>query len=269
MPNNNATMRSPLPRQGSFLLGLFVVWQLVFLFVHNIFNFLQEQREEMRSNARTALRHFAPDWPEKKGHVWNFMEGSTKLTHRWSQATLQLEQWSLFAPGIGTECFFPALLLSDEAPPDAPVEPEDAPARYRVRGKIVLSDNEPTDMRRYLRWGNFRLRKFENALFPYLHARKDESPAETLERFRDKIKEYTKENAAMLGGYVRFRLKQKGEAPPRQLILLMRHYTLTGPDQVNFVEGPFTLPFARWQPQAGEDIEYFDPVTQRFEPLPK
>ncbi|GEM_PF-6606760 len=269
MPDSNFTPRSELPQQRSFLLGLFVVLQLVFLVVHNFFNYLQELRDDMRSNSRAALRHFAPDWPEKKGHVWNFMEGGTFLTNRWSQATLQLEQWSLFAPGVGTDCYFPALLLSDEAPPDAPVEPEETAARFRVRGKVVLSDNEPRDMDRYFRWGNFRLRKFENALFPYLRPRDEETPREIVERYRDKIKEFTKENADMLGGYVRYRLKQSREAQPRQVILLLRQYLLTGPNGGYFVEGPFTLPFARWQPEAGNALEYFDPVTHRFEPLPK
>lgn len=261
---------SPLESpKRSVALGVFVVLQLVFLVVHNFFNYLQEVREEMSSNARTAIRHVAPDWPEKKDHLWNVMEGSTQVTNRWSQATLQFQQWSLFAPTIGTDCYFPALLLSDVEPPEAPVEPEAAPARYRVHGKIILSDNEPADMQRYVRFGNFRLRKFENALFPYLVPRPQEPPRDTLERFRDKIKEYTKENMEMLGGYLRFRFQQTREPTPRQVILLMRHYSLTGPEGTTFVEGPFTLPFARWLPEAGSALDYFDPMTHCFESYPK
>jgi hypothetical protein len=256
------------PPRRSAALGIFVVAQLVFLVGHNAFTYLQENSDEMSNDVRAAIRHVAPDWPAKKDHVWNVMEGSTLVTHRWSQSTLQLQQWSLFAPTIGLECFFPALLLTDMAPPDTPLELESAPARYRVHGKIILSDNEPPDMRHYFRFGNFRLRKFENNLFPYLVPKQDEAPQKTEERFRDRIKEYMSgtENQEMLRGYIRHRLKQTGESTPRQVILVMRQYSLKDPDSPTFVEGPFTLPFARWLPDNGNTLEYFDPVTHRFEP---
>lgn len=276
MATANATTRPETPKPRSVLLGLFVVLQLVFLIVHNVFTVLQDARAGMSSEAREAVARIAPDWPDRKGHLWDLMEGSTTLTSRWSQATMQLQTWSLFAPNVGMECVFPALLFSEVEPADAPLRPSDAPAHFDVRGKLVLSDNEPLDMRRYVRWGNFRLRRFENNLVVYLTPSADEKPGETAERFRDRIKEFVSENADMLLAYLRWRMKQSpggSAAPPRQVILLMRRYSLRGPDAGrDFFAGPFTMPVARWRPAASgrparQLLEYFNPATQRFESL--
>lgn len=272
MPDGNAT-RPQMPKQRSVLLGLFVVLQLLFLIVHNCFTVLQDARPGMPSEVRQAVAQIAPDWPDRKGHVWDFMEGSTTLTHRWSQATLQLQTWSLFAPNVGKDCVFPALLLSDDEPPDAPVRSTGSPADFEVRGRIVLSDNEPPDLKSYVRWGNFRLRRFENNLVVYLTPLDDEKPPEMAERFRDRIKKFVSDQAELLLAYLRWRLGPSTPMPPRQVILLMRHYPLQGPDAgADFFAGPYTMPVARWRPGPSERparqlLEYFNPVTQRFESL--
>ena len=92
--------------QRSVLLGLFVVVQLMFLIVQNAFTMLQEARLAACLRKFVIVQQIAPDWPDRKGHLWDFMEGSTTLTNRWSQATLQLQTWSLFAPNVGKDCVF-------------------------------------------------------------------------------------------------------------------------------------------------------------------
>ena len=273
MENSGATARSQTPTQRSVLLGLFVVVQLVFLIVQNAFTMLQEARPGMPPEVRDVVQQIAPDWPDRKGHLWDFMEGSTTLTNRWSQATLQLQTWSLFAPNVGKDCVFPALLLSDDDPADTRFPAIDWPVDFGTRGKVVLSDNEPADLMRYVRWGHFRLRRFENNLVIYLTPRDDEKPGETAERFRDRIKESVSDQADVLLAYLRWRLERATPASPRQVILLMRRYTLKGPDAGrDFFTGPFTIPVARWRPDAPERparqmLDYFNPVSQRFESL--
>ena len=273
MADGNAATSPDAPKQRSVLLGLFVVLQLVFLIVHNSFTMLQEARPNMSAETREIVAQFAPDWPDRKGHVWGLMEGSTTLTNRWSQATLQLQNWSLFAPNVGIDCVFPALLLSDDEPPDAPLGQNDSPAHFDVRGKIVLSENEPADPTSYVRWGHFRLRRFEGNLVTYLSPQENETPAETAERFRDRIKAYVSDYPELLLGYMRWRFQQSKEPSPRQVILLMRRYTIKSPDAgADFYSGPYTMPVARWRPGAPERsarqvLEYFDPVTRRFASL--
>jgi hypothetical protein len=268
MADSNVTTEPARPKQRSVLLGLFIVAQLAFLVVSNLFNLLKEAQADVPADAGRVIEQAAPGWLNKQGHVWNFMEGAMQLTNRWSQVTLQLQQWSLFAPSIGKECVFPALLLSDDEPPAAPIQSTESPANYETRGRIVLSDNEPVDMQRYFRWGKFRLRKYENNLVLYLRPEENEEPKAAEER-RDRVKQYVTENTEMLTGYLRFRLNQRAEPQPRQVILLMRCYTLSGPEAgTDFLKGPFTIPVARWLPSAATNsLEFFNPVTQRFEPL--
>jgi hypothetical protein len=259
----------------SVLLGLFIVGQLVFLVVQNLGGWLQDQSGQVPADARAIVEQAAPDWLLKKGYAWNTQEGATHLTLRWSQVTLQLQTWSLFAPTIGTECVFPALLLTerefDELPIPAGGSLLDAPAL----GRVVLSDNEPVDMKRYFRFGNYRLRRFENNLVVYLTPRENETPQEIADRWRDRIKEHVNENAALLLGYLRMRMRQIEPAPgepPRQVILLMRRFSLKGPEAgAEFFDGPFTMPVARWRllANAGDEaaLDFYNPATQRFEPL--
>jgi hypothetical protein len=273
MQENHDAQPSPPPKRPSLLLGVFIVGQLVFLFVQNLGTWLQDISGEMPGGVRTAVGQVAPDWPLKKGHVWNANEEATRLTLRWSQVTLQLQLWSLFAPTIGTECVFPALLLTDREFDELPVPPGGSLADDPALGRIVLSDNEPADMKRFVRWGNYRLRRFENNLVVYLTPREKETPQETAERWRDRIKENVSENAPLLQGYLRTRLRQiEQREPPRQVILLMRRYSLKGPEAgAEFFDGPFTMPVARWRlgANAGDEaaLDYYNPVTQRFEPL--
>lgn len=266
-------MNSNHTRPRSVLLGLFIVGQLIFIIGHNLLTLAQELQKEMPAEARGAVRHLAPDWPEKTGHVWNMMEGSTQVMHRWSQVTWQLQTWSLFAPSVGKVCVFPALLLVDDEAPDGSMAPVDAPLDYEARGRLILSDNEPPDLKRFVRWGNFRLRRFENNLVVYMTPHPDETRVEMTERLQKRLKEHVVENADMLGAYLRFRLDQIAEKRPAQVILLMRRYGLKGPEHgADFVDGPYTVPVLRWQPARDENtgrptLEIFNLATQRFEPL--
>ena len=83
----------------------------------------------------------------------------------------------------------------------------DWPVDFGTRGKVVLSDNEPADLMRYARWGNFRLRRFENNLVIYLTPRDDEKPGETAGG-HDRIKESVSDQAEVLLAYLRWRLER-------------------------------------------------------------
>ncbi len=261
---------APSPRR-SVPLGLFILFQLVFLAVNNFFGFIQDTRGNIAPEYRPAVEQFVPGWSAKKGYTWDVVEGASHLSQRWAQATLQLQTWSLFAPNISKECAFPALLLSD-VERDSFFREGDG---YRTadHGRLVLSDNEPGNLKSYLRWGNFRLRRYENNLVLYLSRWPEETPPETAERWRNAIKEHaggSKGTEAMFLAYLRFRTDQVKNAAetPRQVTLLMRHYDLKAPEAgPEFVEGPLTVPILRWLPARGDSLDLFNPVTGHFEPL--
>lgn len=266
---SNGKESSFAPPRRSVLLGLFVVFQLAFLVGHNLLSLVQELLTNASPETRRRVEQFAPGLSDKKGNLANLSEATTLLAQRYSQATLQLQSWSLFAPSIGRECVFPALLLPDDESPQVQLDPDSTGRSYRVRGKLVLSDNEPPDLTRYLRWGNFRLRRYENNLVVYLTPGQDESADELNKRFAERIKEHVTTYDQMLHEYLRWRLETIG-AQPDEVILVMRRYHLAGPErETDFLDGPFTMPVARWDLKSdAAKLEYFNPMDQRFEASP-
>src|SRR5438093_6823006 len=99
----------------------------------------------------------------------------------------------------------------------------DAATKMSPAPELVLSDNEPVDPEHYLRFGDFRVRRYENNLVIALEPDDDETPEQTLERWSDKIRSHVAENTEILRGYLRWRLGQimarrSDRQQPRQVI---------------------------------------------------
>jgi hypothetical protein len=156
--------------------------------------------------------------------------------------------------------------------------------------ELFLSDNEPADRYHFFRVGKFRTRRYETNLILYLRQRKGdeyekderaETEAEARARWGGTIREHVNENGVQMLAYLKWRLAawqqgHRGRPAPRQVILVERSYTILLPnDHTGAVwEGPRTTPLMRWQPRAAwqngyRPIEWYDPVTQRFETIPK
>jgi len=109
------------------LLGLFILWQLVYLPLVNAFNL----------EATLASSRWYESW---------LARGTRSL----GEATGQEQPWQLFAPNLVEVIPFTVVeLFWDE--PGTP-------------GVALLSDNEPTDRRHFFRVGQFRLRRAETVL---------------------------------------------------------------------------------------------------------
>jgi len=241
------------------LLGLFIVGQLVFLFTTNFLGFVQEYKDQIPKHWQAPIERIAPGFTKQEGHVWELTQTLSRLTEMWEHGTGQAQQWMLFAPRIGKDCTFPAVELTDsQAMPQAP--------------ELWLSDNEPEDIERFFRFGNFRLRRFENNLVVDLSA--DDSEA------KEEIDRYLKKDGDLVFAYLQWRLEQIQQRKttrqqPHQVILLMRRYRINDPGEGEQLwEGPHTTPVARWQPGIAENpnflpLEMYNPVTKQFESVPK
>ena len=238
------------------LLGLFILGQLFFLVSSNLIGFLKDNRKTMSAPMRRVVETVAPGWADEKGHLWHLMEHLGTTDKMWAQATGQTQIWKLFAPAIDRECVFPALELHWDAKPT----PE-----------LILAENEPADLEHYFRYGDARLRRYENNLVIALQPLENETPTETNRRFRDKIQKHVADYADILEGYLRWRIGQAmerrpGRDHPQQAILILRRYHINDyEDAPPFWSGPFSVPIARLQP--GSTLEWYDPVTQQFQGL--
>jgi hypothetical protein len=296
--NNTSPPKSP--SWGQVFLGLFIVGQLFFLVSSNLIGFLTDNRTEMGPEARQVTETLAPGWLEEKGHVWHLLDYLAKTDKMWAQATGQLQIWSLFAPTVGRECVFPAVELRwDDVPLSAPAlaralailaatNPWESACLAETiaatpvppPAELLLSANEPVHLERYLRWGNFRLRRYEAGFVITLRPHEGESAAETHERWSGRIRGHVAEYGEILQGYLRWRVGQAmaqwpRREQPRQLILFLRRYHINDYEEAPpFWQGPAVVPLARWQPAAtwgtgNQPLEWYDPLTRRFKSLHK
>jgi len=108
------------PTARHIALGLFVLAQLAFLCVANFSGMLYERgRRGFPDRFRAPVDQAAPDAKDTRGHVWKLNDAFYALAWNWGQVTGQPQSWSLFAPNVGGECYFPALLIRREEPLDS------------------------------------------------------------------------------------------------------------------------------------------------------
>jgi hypothetical protein len=266
LPSASITEAARGPRAAQVLLGLFILWQVCFLFAANLLEVLRYYRPSVASAEATLAQVLAPGWAAQEGHVHDLVETVVCVTNRWSHVTGQPQSWGLFAPNVVSECPFVAVELrwedDDGSAAHAPV--------------LLLSENEPDDVTRFFRWRNFRLRKFESYLDVVLQPEEDETPEACARRWQNLIEDRLRRetNTAIL--YLRWRRdayqREHPDRPePRQLILHVRRYHIPAPNEGRIGwDGPFMEPVARWRPAATppaghRPLEAYDPVTRRFE----
>lgn len=146
---------------------------------------------------------------------------------------------------------------------------------------VLRSDDEPADRRHFARLGKFRLRRLESSLILYLRQRDDETVEQARGRWDDDIRKHVTANADAIYFYLQWRWAAYRERYPdrpaaKQVILVERVFKIMPPgcDAGDPWQGPHTMPLARWRPGAdvpkdGRPIERYNPVTARFETVPK
>jgi hypothetical protein len=144
---------------------------------------------------------------------------------------------------------------------------------------VVFSENEPRDKRHYVKFGHFRLRRYESCI-DISPASGDKEPDSVVDAWREEIEGRVRERWRLIQTYLRWQyvrlLKDHPGLPePRQVILWVRIYRVPSPWQAptpwNW-QGPEWHPVARWQPGAQWSdnllpVEMFNPVVGRFESL--
>jgi hypothetical protein len=289
----------PAARGPRLLLGIFIVWQIIFLCALNGVEMLSGLRDELPTDKDVpeVLDRAVPGWAKKKGHVHDLSEMLNSVADHWANLTGQTQSWSLFAPNVRRQCVFPAVVLRwDEEPLSAPslarqLAPLAAgmPLEVAVLGaagslpvparepETLLSDNEPRDVNSYFRFGKFRLRRYENNIIRILDDDGKETPAATKERWRKAIARHIEKYGDVVKAYLQWRLEGERRRHPerplaKQVIIVMRRYTIVPPAEgPPYWRGPFSVPLARWQPHVRwqDDhgpLEAYDPNADRFRP---
>lgn len=331
------------------LLGLFVLFQLAFLFISNLLGYLKWTNSVNHDDGIHLVGRLAPRFEAEKGHGWEWMDEIQRhILRRWTQFSLEDEDWGLFSPNASKATGFPALLFVSRAgsdsdddenqlgavfaydsqcgahfladwasrPPGEPssataarpqisfspsdlllltahlqdlgcVSPLDCLARQALRDRakstrsprvaMMLSDNEPSDIHRFLRVTHARLRRYEGLLYFNALRKDEETKADHLERLGRLVREPVSSYRDAVLAYLKWRLKawrlgDPERAMPAQVILCQRFYRIHDPDEPPGWDGPYLIPMARWRPiegQADADIVFdvYDFTKRRFTPM--
>jgi hypothetical protein len=275
----------PSPKQ--MLLGGFILFQLAFLLLSNLLGFVKSIPKEMPEEPAKLMNRVAPHFVDGLGHGWQWSEQlETNLTS-WMQLTGQDQEWALFAPAVGKGTGFPCLVLlwDDKRFDDPAIQEElftfDVKNGFHMRldllapkARLLLSENEPKDVREYLRLGKCRLRRYEGQLYVNSQPREKETPDETAARVNDSVRYLLKHYQELTRAYMQWRLKawqseHPDEPAPKQIILCERFYRIHEPTEAPGWDGPSLVPLIRWRPALDRpdgfrSLETFDFTTQRF-----
>jgi hypothetical protein len=287
-------------------LGLFVLWQVYFLLAANLLDYAADESvrdcvkdavtewadagdgDAAGASFRKRVKNIVVEWADPDGTPQERLKAWIDLPWRWGQATGQPQGWSLFV-SASKRCTFPLVEMRWDEPP----EPDDVAGRLAVLaaadplGAAVLaraqppapaavmaaapdwfpSDNLPNDIEHFVRFGNFRLRRYESSVGIYLGT--------------DGTAAFVAQEWDAIQAYLRWRLQaylaRHPDRPcPRQVILYRYQYDIPDPggDGPFAWDGPEKIPVARWRPAAPGyftyyPVEAYNAAAGEFEWVPR
>jgi hypothetical protein len=237
-------------------LGLFVVWQLLFLLASNVLSVADAVRAALHKSP--PAQRVAPDLFNGKGAVHAGFRSVERVTQLWEGLTGQGQYWQLFAPDVADVIPFLAVELRWEGGPS----------------EVLLSDNEPADPGHFFRAGRFRLRRYESTLdCSPLPGRPFDPDGDD---WAAAIERDVRGGAESMAAYLRWRLAAfRREHPdldtPTEVVLIVRLYRVPPPPGPRPWHWEYLgqHPLARWLPEAPVPagylpVEAYDPTSDSF-----
>ncbi len=240
------------------LIGAFVVVQLVFLLAANFLPLLPQgkrETEELTDDITWPGRAFEAEWLQRP---LEFVGATAK---RYGEATGQMQNWSLFAPGIAPQATFPVVELRWD---EAGVEP------VQIRSEFL-----PDDPRHYVRVPitNSRIFNYEFRMTQALWFCTDESLAKMPEFWETWVPHRVSRQRKSLRAYLEWKtatyLQQHPElAPPTEARLLVRCYWTPPPGSTALAPPAVDRPLVRLRfDEVPSELEVFEPVRKEFQPV--
>jgi hypothetical protein len=236
---------------GQLALGLFIVWQLVYLFGASFLAFWSASRPEVDA-ATMAVAKAADGWGA--------------LTGQW-------QGWALYGPNLPTQSAFVAVEL-----------------RWEHETVQLRSECEPVDVGNYFRpFLSSRLSIYESYLGLVLWGWDSGAAAQEPHVWNERLVEHVAKERRGIEAYLRWRLERfqrdhPDRPPPAEVVLLGHIYPISAPGREPFFwSTPEEIPLARWRPPAAawcDDyapagtaasplrVETYNLITHQFEPLP-
>jgi hypothetical protein len=252
------------PGWRSVLLGLFVAGQLVYLLLSNLIQLVPRELPPPRGELDIRVQREGTATDVRS--IQDAINGLGTAIDRYGELTGQVQAWSLFAPGFGTQSLVPVVEC------------------YCSEGsglkQITLSPKTlPDDPEHYFRFPSSysRLAAYEYLLAVIYLNYSAESLAQRGPEWRAAILDRVRNQQKSLEAYFRwnlrmFQLRYPDRPRPQEMILAVK--IIPSPKPGEAARPPaFTVPLARWQPGREPEpgflpVQAYDPTTQEFVPLP-
>ncbi len=292
-------MQTSLPSRPwlRLLVGVFIVWQLIYLVLSNVLSLQPQIRHFLdkpgaspkAKRVAAVVDNLAPGWLQGEGHSTNLATGLKSVTDFWSHVSGQRQKWSMYAPKTAHCSVFPVVefhvpakdapgmtsyctSLIATSPLAAVVVAEAWQSGSWEQVYQVASENEPVDIHQFTRWGECRTNRVEIFVkihMPYLEDRPEAVRKEVVRRL---LRRVLSQNPAFVKTYLKWHMrkfagKHPDLPPPTKVTLLQHEYRITPPEESGKTwRGPSRLSLARWRP--GSDmLQVYNPWTDGFEPL--
>lgn len=259
-PNDPVVPSPGGPRTSQVVLGVFICWQIWFLFSQNFFGFIEDSHEYIEDkDFKKTLQLLAPDFmnedEKRRGHVHDLAAWVTRTNKPWMQISGQLQSWALFS-GCYYSCGFPSLvLLWDDTDPLTVPWPREAKGIWWSEGEAregtpppmyYVTPHEPRDPNSYFRWWQMRMRRYETAVIPLIDHKHPEyqDPKELKSYYERRINNHLENKGYLTTVYLKHILRdferQFPKLPrPKQVLLLQRAYrTKTPPAEAWWMGAP-------------------------------
>jgi hypothetical protein len=257
------------------LLGILIVWQILFLLGDNALHLLfYAEGITEKKQVGAVIDRLGGGFTQGKGHWYE----AFYILKRWEGIWNTPQSWRMFSPSVGDYFSFIRVEMrwDDLGPGEKP-----APG---CRPPVVLKGlNEPDDFDNYVRWGPWRFQRYEDYFLGMdFHVRKgekgerDETAAEAARRWKKYIQDQFNSEWKTMNVYLNWRWRKYHEEhldcpKPRQLILSVRTFVVGDPEEnLGKLSGPTEVPVVRWEfhkAEAGKwgDLQPWDPVTKKWQ----
>jgi hypothetical protein len=255
-------------------LGLFIVWQLVFLAGSNLLAFFPHGAV---AEGELSDSRFGPESDKSSGLAQEVVDCAGEVADRWGFLTGQVQAWWLFAPDFPKQATFPAVELRWEDTESDPKSPTDSSTTDRISPVFLRSRLEPGDPHGYFKLpgGGDRLFHYESRLGLIMLGWDKDLVRRYPKEWREAVENRVRRQWKSIRAYLRWRILEfQEEHPdlpqPSQATLHIRIFRSPVPRQYPIEwEGPFDLPLARWklncQPVPGYlPVEMYDSIAERF-----
>jgi hypothetical protein len=248
------------PGLRSILLGLFVLFQLIYLPLSNL---MQLVPREMSAPQGDDIRVQREGTATQVRPVQEAINGLGMFFDHYGEATGQAQVWPLFVD-FSIQTIYPIVEFEFGEDND----------RYVMRSEPLLMRLNPE---RYLRWPGptSRLMSYEFLLAVVYWRYSEESLEQRGPEWRDAVRDHVRRQQKTLDAYFRYNLatlKRMHPELPEPRVGILKVVIHPSPKPGERGRPPtFYMPLARWSFMREEDdkrpsIEAFDPVEKKFVP---